>query len=212
MLIGRRRTWIVNRELQVGMLLTSLGYVVFLVFVVAFALFAPLIHQLRQPGRDATEMSNAAFQILYLHETYWLPAMLGVLAIALHSIGTSHRIAGPLYRFRRVCEAMAGGVVPGRVTLRKNDQLQAELDAVNAMLHTWRALAADIRRDADRLQECMSRYAGPSAPGASDAASSALHADILRAGQQLQETVGRIRCEGQPGRGSSGASDDHAGA
>jgi hypothetical protein len=200
-LILRRRTFVINRKLQYSILLTSLSYVVLLVVVVSTALFAPLVLQLSQPDRNPTETSDAALRILYLHETYWLPVLLTLLAITLHSVATSHKIAGPLYRFRRVCEAMAAGVVPRPATLRKGDHLNAELDAVNAMLDTWRTLVAQAQRHEARLHECLSSYRAPSTTSHADPAADAVWAEIVRTEQQLRETLGRITCEEVPDSG-----------
>jgi hypothetical protein len=204
-LILRRRTFVVNRQLQFSILLTSLSYVLLLVVVVSTALFAPLVLQLSQPDKNSTETSDAALQILYLHETYWLPLLLTLLAIALHSVATSHRIAGPLYRFRRVCEAMASGVVPRPVTLRKGDKLKAELDAVNAMLETWRTMVAEAKRHGATLHEGLSTYGAPSTPAQAAPAADALWAEIVRAEQQLRETLDRITCEDPPEGGRAPA-------
>jgi hypothetical protein len=197
-LILRRRTFVINRKLQFSILLTSVSYVVLLAVVVSTALFAPLVLQLNQPDRNPTETSDAALRILYLHQTYWLPLLLTLLAIALHSVTASHRIAGPLYRFRRVCEAMTAGVVPKPVTLRKGDHLRAELDAVNAMLDTWRTLVAEAQRHGSRLHECLSSYRAPSTASLADPATDALWAEIVRTEQRLRETLSRVTCEDLP--------------
>lgn len=201
MLILRRRTFVVNRKLQFSILLTSLSYVLLLVVVVSTVLFAPLVLQLSQPDTNPTETSDAALRILYLHENYWLPVLLTLLAIALHSVATSHRIAGPLYRFRRVCEAMATGVVPRPVTLRKGDHLRADMDAVNAMLDTWRTQVTQAQQHGARLDECLSSYRAPSTTSPADPAADALWAEIVRTAQQLRETLGRVTCENLPAGG-----------
>lgn len=191
----RRRKFVINPELQLGILLTSLSYVGFLTLVVSVALFAPLMLQLRQPDYDSTETSDAALRILYLHETYWLPVLLTLVAIALHSVSTSHRIAGPIYRFRRVLEAMKAGILPKPVKLRKGDYLVAEKDAVNAMLDTWRGLIAQAQRDAAMLHESLPRYRELPTTGHTDAVADALWSDIVRTEQQLHDTLNRFKCE-----------------
>ena len=214
-LILRRRTFVVNRKLQFGILLTSLSYVLLLVVVVSTTLFAPLVLQLNSPDRNSTETSDAAIRLLYLHDTYWPPVLLTLVAIALHSVATSHRIAGPLYRFRRVCEAMTAGVVPRPVTLRNGDQLQAEMAAVNAMLEPWRTLSADAQRDAAALQEAVARYHELATATPATAAADAAWADVNRAVQQLRGSLGRITREetsaADPGAIRSGATSHRVG-
>jgi len=191
----RRRTFIVNYKLQLSILLTSLGYVGFLILVVSMALFTPLVLQLRHPDYNSTETADAALQILYLHETYWLPVLLTLVAIALHSVSTSHRIAGPLYRFRRICDAMIAGVLPKPVALRKGDYLGPEMDAANGMLDAWRGLIAGAQRDVTTLHQSLSRYRELSTTARTDVAADDLWNDIVRTEQQLHDTLGRVRCE-----------------
>lgn len=195
-LILRRRTFVINPTLQFSILLTSLGHIFLLVAVVSTALFLPLILQLTSSDADAAKTSDAAVRILYLHDVYWLPVLLSLVAIGLHSVWASHRIAGPIFRFRRVCESMAAGVVPVSVTLRKGDHLQAEMDVVNAMLDTWRDLIAKAQQDAARLQGALSAHRASGSTGAEDG--DAGWAEITRTHQQLLDTLGRARCESRP--------------
>jgi methyl-accepting chemotaxis protein len=204
-LILRRRTFVINRKLQFSMMATSLCYVGLLVLVVSTALFAPLILQLSRPELNATDASDAALRIIYLHETYWLPVLLTLLAIALHSVSASHRIAGPIYRFRRVCEAMAAGVVPKPVTLREHDHLKTEMDVVNAMLDRWRTLVVQAQREATRLHESVSTYRDLSASSRDDAAAGAVLADIVRTEQRLHDALAGLSCEAWPDTGHAPA-------
>jgi hypothetical protein len=197
-LILRRRTFLINLKLQFSILLTSLCHIGLLIAVVTVALFAPLILELNSGKPGSADTSDAARRILYLHDVYWLPVLLSLLAIGLHSVRSSHRIAGPVYRFRRVCEAMAGGVVPEAVTLRKGDQLHAEMDVVNAMLETWRLVVADAKENAERLQESLAAYEelSDTTPGSPDAA--AAWADILRSNRRLHDTLARVAVGAPP--------------
>jgi hypothetical protein len=191
----RRRKFIVNYKLQLSILLTSLGYVGFLILVVSVALFAPLILRLRHPDYNSIETSDAALRILYLHDTYWLPVLLTLVAIALHSVSISHKIAGPIYRLRRICEAMIAGVLPKPVVLRKGDYLRPEMDAANGMLDAWRGLIAGAQRDATTLHESLSRYRELSTTAHTDVAADDLWNAIVRTEQQLHDTLGRVKCE-----------------
>ena len=195
MWFDRRRTLVINRKLQLGILFTSLSHVVFVTAVVTLALFAPLVLRLRNPNWDSPETTNAALQILYLHETFWLPALLAVLVVLMNSIRMSHKIAGPIYRFRRVCEAMKAGVVPKPIVLRKGDQLRAEIDEVNAMLDSWRGAVEQVRRDTSALDESLSAYRDLTTSAHSDPKADALWTDIASAEQRLRETIGRLTVE-----------------
>ncbi len=196
MLILRRRRFLINYRLQLSILLTSLSYVGLLILVVSVTLFAPLIIHLRHADYDSAESSDAALRILYLHETYWLPVLLTFVAIALHSVRTSHRIAGPLYRIRRVCEAMSAGILPKPARLRKSDHLGPEMDVVNGMLDSWRGLIAKTQADAAALHESLASCRGQAITPQTGVDAEALWSEVERTEQQLQDTLGRFRCEG----------------
>jgi hypothetical protein len=195
-LILRRRTFVVNRALQLSILWTSLGHILLLVAVTSTSLFLPLILQLNVAEGNSAAAADAAVRMLYLHNVYWLPVALSLVVIGLHSIWASHKIAGPIYRFGRVCESMTAGVVPLPTRLRKGDQLRPEMDLVNAMLETWRGVAADAQADAARLREALAacQAVGRGAGDASDAA----WMDVVRAEAQLAKTLGRVTCERPP--------------
>jgi hypothetical protein len=196
--ILRRRTFLINLRLQANLLLTSLGHIGLFIVVITIALFAPLILRLNSGEPGSTEASDAALRILYLHEVYWLPVLLSLLAIGLHSIRASHRIAGPVFRFRRVCESMAGGVVPLPVTLRKDDQLHAEMDVVNAMLETWRRVVTEAKEDAERLQDSLAAYEETSDAASASPGAAAAWADILRSSRRLHDTLARVAVGAPP--------------
>jgi methyl-accepting chemotaxis protein len=77
----------------------------------------------------------------------WLPLAGIFLLLTVHSLFVSHRIAGPLYRFRKVYEALAGGDLAIRANIRKHDYLHADARALNAMIQ---ALETAIRGVEDR--------------------------------------------------------------
>jgi len=197
-LILRRRNFLINRKLQLWLLLTSLGYILLLLLVVSAVLFAPLVIQINRSDTISAETSEAARRFLYLHDAYWLPVVLCLLTISLHSIYSSHKIAGPVYRFRRVCEAMSGGTIPGPVRLRRNDQLQAEAGVVNAMLDTWRRQVIESKREAEALHDALTAWQRSQAvpPGETE------WADVVARSRRLREIVTRVGIQADsPNRG-----------
>jgi methyl-accepting chemotaxis protein len=132
----RRRKMIVDTKLQFRLLLVSLGYLVFYISVLTLALFVPLMFQLNAAGPNTSESLETATSILYLHQHFWPISLLSLVVIVLHSILTSHRIAGPLFRIRRVVELVRDGTIPGPARLRKGDLLQPEMRLVNEMLES----------------------------------------------------------------------------
>ena len=80
----RRRKFIVNKGVQLRLLLLSLGYIIFFCIVVASALFIPLIIRLNNPYAVTQELQESATQILYLHDKFWLAAFLALIVVDNH--------------------------------------------------------------------------------------------------------------------------------
>jgi len=191
----RRRKFVINKKLQFSILLIMLSYVGLLVLVVLASLFTPLILQLRHVDPSSTEASEAALKILYLHDKFWPPVFFTLIAIALHSLHTTHRIAGPLYRFRLIFEAIKAGALPKPVRLRARDYLHPELNAINGMLEALRERIGQMRRDEDKLHEALTRYGELSTQASQDTTADGLWDEIIGREKQLRETLDGIKIE-----------------
>lgn len=129
-----KRRKILVENFQYRLLTANLIYFFTIFLIFAGALFLPPIIQLKSAALSWDDKQVAASQFLSLHTRLW-PAIFVVFALlALHSIVVSHRIAGPLYRFRRVLKALADGDLSVRATIRKNDYLVKEAEAVNDVI------------------------------------------------------------------------------
>jgi general secretion pathway protein G len=131
--VGFRRRRILIPGFQLRYVAEHLAFQVLLSVAVATVVFGPLIVELRESGQHA-----AAGRFLWLHTWFW-PIALAVLTVAAgHAVWISHRIAGPLFRFQRVFDAMAAGDLRPRVRIRQGDYLTAEAAAFDAALTSVR--------------------------------------------------------------------------
>lgn len=150
----RRRHYIVNRSLQLQLVAMSVGQMFFFGTVLSTGLFLPLAIQLLAGPIDSPGTARAASYFLNLHSTFWWAAVLAFVVVFLHAVYTSHRLAGPLYRFRLSLETLNAGKVPRPVVLRTGDFLQPEAKVVNALLEQSRAAAQEslaLDAELDRL-------------------------------------------------------------
>jgi methyl-accepting chemotaxis protein len=160
----RRRKYLINLKLQATLLLVSLSYIAFFIVTLIAALFMPLLNQLHQANQPAWQISEASRQVLFLHGRLWPAFVPGLIAVAIHSISTSHRIAGPLYRFRHVFASIQNGTIPSSARLRKGDLLQSEAKAMNGMLESLRLRLISIHNAEASLSEAIkecSHIGGP---------------------------------------------------
>ena len=130
----RRRRLLIDRSLQVRFIAASLAYVAFYVVMMALATFAPLIFDLHNSHPDSHQAYLVAKNLVYLHQHIWPITLLVLILVTVHSLWLSHKVAGPLFRFRKVFKALVAGRLPGTQRLRKRDYLKPEMQLINEML------------------------------------------------------------------------------
>jgi methyl-accepting chemotaxis protein len=193
--ILRRKRFVIDKKLQFSFLLVTISYIGILIAVITVSLFAPLVFRLRDLDADSVEASEAAIQILYLNEKYWLPVIFTLIFVALYTLYETHKIAGPIYRFRGVFQAIKGGTLPKSVRLRKGDYLIAEMDALNAMLESLRTQVGQLQSHAAKLHETTTQYGSLVGNSGTNATADELWNEIQKTENQLLQVIGSFRIE-----------------
>ena len=140
-----RRRRIIVGGVQYRLLATNLAYFVIVLLIFAAALFGPPIIQMNSGVLSSMETQKVAEELLTLHVRVW-PPLLGIfLLLAVHSLFASHRIAGPLYRFRKTFEAIANGDLTVRARLRSRDHLTEEAVLLNRMVEQLGDAIRDVQ-------------------------------------------------------------------
>ena len=152
---SRRRLRFTFTNTQYRLLAFSLIYVFATALVFAAALFLPLIIMLQSGSLSQVEKLVAADQFLSIHARAW-PAIFTVLVLlGIHSLIVSHRIAGPLYRFRCCFRAIADGNLSMPAIIRRNDYLVTEAEAINEMIASLRAKIEDIQEHCTEMHRVL---------------------------------------------------------
>jgi methyl-accepting chemotaxis protein len=193
--LTRRKKYLVDKGLQLRFVWMNLSYAALLLIAMAVSLFAPLIFQMNNLDARSAEASDAAVSLLYLHDRFWLPVVLTLILVTAHSLKTTHRVAGPLFRFRSVFASIEAGILPKPVKLRKNDYLDTELNAINRMLESLRLQVSEITRLAERLHESAARYGDSVDHSRTIQATDELWNDIVKTEDQLLKVLSRFRVE-----------------
>ena len=140
-----RRRRIVVDGLQYRLLAINLLYFLVILLILAAFLFTPLVLKLRDGTTlSAVEQQEVASQFLTLHKRIWPALLITFGLLSVHSILVSHRIAGPLYQFRRILKALRDGDLTVRATFRSNDYLRKEEAIFNEMIEAFRAKIKNI--------------------------------------------------------------------
>ncbi len=142
----------------------SLCYVVVVIVAVSAALFLPLMLQLDHLSLSSSEAQRVAEQFELLHSRFWPVVAVVSLLLIVHGVFFSHRIAGPLYRFRRIFQSVASGDLTVRTSIRKSDYLHIEAQCLGEMVNALRekvgrieAHHAEMAPQLERLKQAAAR-------------------------------------------------------
>ena len=144
----------------------SLLYVVVVIAAVSGALFLPLMLQLDHLPLSSVEAQRVADQFELLHSRFWPAVAVVSVLLIVHGVFFTHRIAGPLYRFRSIFQSVADGDLTVRTSIRKSDYLHAEAQCLGEMVNALRekisrieAHHADMTPQLERLKAAAARGA-----------------------------------------------------
>jgi methyl-accepting chemotaxis protein len=141
----RRRKILIDRNLQFRIIAASLGYIAFYIIILAAATFIPIFIEMRSANPGSYQAYLRANSFLYLHRHLWPVVSAILVAVSIHALFFSHKLAGPMYRFRQIFLALTAGKIPGQQHLRKGDFLQAEMKLINEMLFSLQSKVALIQ-------------------------------------------------------------------
>ncbi len=184
----RRRHFIINKDLQFSLLAISIFYLLLFLVVIGSILFIPAMIELDRVDYSSDQAVLAANKILYIHSKFWPAVIFALIVIALHSIRTSHKIAGPLYRFDRLFESMKEGNLSQKISLRKGDYLINEMDNINEMLESLQIRVQEIKDAQSGLNEAISECKDVVSHASKDEISKRMN-DITEKGDQLGEKL-----------------------
>jgi methyl-accepting chemotaxis protein len=175
----KRRHLIVDR-FQYRLVAISATHFGLALLVFLTALLLPLMLQLDDPAVDYLEKKRVADVLLFFNEQVWLPLGAVFLLLTVHSLFVSHRICGPLYRFRAVFKALGQGNLDVRANIRKHDYLQAEARAINDMIGSLQARIHDLAEQTELLAKGTDQLKEAMDAGAKTEARKALEAVTAR--------------------------------
>ncbi|MBL8750621.1 MAG: hypothetical protein JNK78_15790 [Planctomycetes bacterium] len=125
-----RWRFIVDWKLQGSLCAHGLLYGGLVLVAVCVGIFAPLLWNL-SGGDPSAALEDQAIVMIYMHDRFWLLALSCFFILVLGSIRFSHRIAGPLVRYKRNLRLVAAGKLPTPLRTRDGDYLKEEVVCLN---------------------------------------------------------------------------------
>ena len=187
-----RRSYIVDWKLQGSLCLHGLLYGMLVLVAISGGIFLPLLWNLGD-SNNVAGLEEQAIVMIYLHERFWLLAAACAAIVVLGAIKFSHRIAGPLVRYKRNLRWLADGKVPPPLRTRDGDYLKEEVACLNAAVAGVAARVDAIRKAHRELRRELLALAGG---GVGPAA--APYAALLAADEELVRKLEGFR-EVDPG-------------
>ena len=151
----RIRQYFLRDTFQSRFIMVSLVHYLIITLTFVGALFIPLVIQLENLSLSLAEKGEVANQFISLHERMWLPLLAILVLLTLHSVFFSHRIAGPLYRFRNVFKAVGEGNLSLSVKIRDGDYLHKEAEVLSTMILSLAARMRGIEAQYDEVHRVV---------------------------------------------------------
>ena len=156
----RRRRSLLVHPVQFRLLGSHLIHGVILVVALGMVVFGPSVAAYLTTGSSDVRRA-AAEELSLLSRRTWPGAIVVVALLVLHSVVISHRLAGPLLRFRDVHRQIGAGDFTARAALRSGDYLRDDAAALNRMAAALEDRAAAIRRLAGAVESAVGAEAAP---------------------------------------------------
>jgi methyl-accepting chemotaxis protein len=116
-------------------------------------LYSALLRDIRGYLRDFSTNERYRRAVLRtLLQVLGIGILLVIVQIGLLTIFFSHKLAGPVYRFERVCHELIEGNYNQQVVLRRGDEMQNLAGLLNEMMATTRQRLVALRDASDDAQ------------------------------------------------------------
>jgi hypothetical protein len=177
-----RWRYVVDWKLQGQLCLHGLVYGAILLVMMSVGIFMPVVVGLGSPGPgDSLANEQLAIVMLYLHERFWWIALLCSALVVVGAIRFSHRIAGPLVRYKRNLRLLADGRLPPPLRTRRRDHLKEEVACLNAAVAGVATRVAAIAEAHEGLMQQLHGLATSATP-----AQRAWFTAVLQAGAAVE--------------------------
>jgi len=148
----KRRNYFIEKRFQLKYSILTMLLLLSYSFIFIIIIFAPYMLTLYF-DYPLVEKAEAARAILLLHAKVWPGIGAVILLFGAISIFISHKVAGPLYRFKKSLSEVTAGNLNVVVKLRKWDDLKDLADHLNVLIEELRTFVTTLRSDYNLLSE-----------------------------------------------------------
>jgi methyl-accepting chemotaxis protein len=157
-MVQKRRT-ILLEGFQTRFVATQVTWLAVCSALFVVVLTGPLVWQINTGSAPALDAMRAA-ALLQLHDRLWMPLLALFLGVTWTLVRLSHRIAGPLYRFRQIFPRVAEGDLSVRVRVRDTDYLRREAEEFDRMIAAVRGRVRRSQEATAAVRSALAEKAG----------------------------------------------------
>lgn len=155
----RRRTYFIEKKFQAHFILRFCVLVILGTLVTGIVLYLFSSHSTTVTFENtrAVVKSTADFILPILIQTIIVVTIIVGIATIILTLFVSHKIGGPLYRFKEEMKTIGAGNLKTGFHIRKTDQLQDIASGLNTMIESLRQVHLDLKK---QWQTLMNSWKG----------------------------------------------------
>jgi methyl-accepting chemotaxis protein len=157
----RRRNYLIDKKFQ-GKFIVKFSALVIIGGILTIALLYLLGTQSKTVAIQNSRVvakTTADFVLPLLIQTVIAVTILVGITAGILTLLVSHRISGPLYRFKKVIEALERGDFSSEFNIRSMDQLSGLADEINSMIRNTRQEISGLKNNAVSLKQKLDSLA-----------------------------------------------------
>ncbi len=137
----KRHIYIINKGFQYKYIFIILSIMLITVFAVSFTTFYIIWSNIIKEYFFIPEASKKLADIfIKTSELLLIPLIILTIIFSITGVFYSHKIAGPLFRVKRICDELARGNLNQIVKFRKGDEFHDVADALNKVINGLKTL------------------------------------------------------------------------
>ena len=149
-----RKRFFIDKKIQTKYIILTILLLLIYTFLFAVILFLPYIIPLSF-DYPIEEQTKAARMLLNLHQSVWPALGAVILIMSTLSIFITHKIAGPVYRFKKDLAEVSAGNLDITIRLREKDDLKDLAEDLNLMIKELRVFVNTLQGNDQAMLSCV---------------------------------------------------------
>ncbi len=149
-----RKRYFIDKQLQTKYIILTIMMLILYTLLFVVILLFPYIVALSF-DYPLAEQTEAAKTLLILHGSIWPALGVVILIMSAVSILITHKIAGPVYRFKQTLAQIANGNLDVSIKLREKDDLKDLAEDLNMVISELRGAVKNLRGDYETMSSCI---------------------------------------------------------